>query len=306
MDFGVHLGPQHLSFEELIRAFREIEALGFDWISVWDHLYPTLGSGSTAGPNIEATVAMTALAQVTERVRVGCLVFNSSMRNPALLAHQVAAIDELSGGRVELGLGAGWFEREQVEAGIPFPKPSVRVKMLEESIRIIRLLFTEDEASFSGEYYKITNARCEPKPVQTRVRIWVGGFRPRVLGVAGRLADGFNVAYVSPSIWETAWAQVREAAHGAGRNADEIEPSVNVGLFMSPDVEEAKKRCIATMGPQVAAMGGHLLGSVDDIQSVLDRYKKAGVKRVNVVLRPPVDMEELRKFARDVMPAFAG
>jgi Coenzyme F420-dependent N5,N10-methylene tetrahydromethanopterin reductase and related flavin-dependent oxidoreductases len=141
MKFGVHLGPQHLQFEELISAWREIEELGFDWISVWDHLYPTLGAGSVEGPNIEAKVAMTALALVTERVRIGCLVFNASLRNPALLAHSIAAIDELSKGRVELGLGAGWFEREQVESGIPFPSAGVRVQMLEESIAIVRKLF---------------------------------------------------------------------------------------------------------------------------------------------------------------------
>ncbi len=305
MKFGVHLGPQELDFADLLEAWRMIEELGFDWISVWDHLYPTLGSGSVEGKNIEATVALTALAMVTERVRVGCLVFNASMRNPALLAHSLAAIDELSQGRIEVGMGAGWFEREQVDAGIPFPPPGVRVGMLEESVQILRLLFSQEEASFEGRYYRITSARCEPKPVQDRVRIWIGGFRPRVLALAGRLGDGFNIAYVSPEIWKGAWAKVRHAAVAAGRDPAEIEPSANVGLFLRATEEQARQDCLYTMGPQVAAMGGHLVGPSEKIVEQVAAYRDAGVERLNVVLRPPLDLEGLRSFSEEVVPEFA-
>lgn len=303
MLFGLHTGPQNISFEELIDIWQEAEQLGFDWISVWDHLYPTLGDGSVDGPNLDAVVALAALAQSTERVKISCLVFNVTMRHPSLLAHVACALSELSGGRLEIGLGAGWYEREQVDSGIAFPNPGVRVRMLEEAVAVVRGLLTEKTFSFEGKHFRLREALCEPKP-RGRVPIWVGGFRPRVLSIAGRLADGFNVAYVSPSLWAAAKQRVREAAASVGRNPDEVRGSANVGLFFAEDRDEAARLCEKTMGPQVAAMGGHLLGTPDDVASRVAEYASAGVDQLNVVVRPPFDRRWLRLFASEVVPRF--
>lgn len=305
LKFGVHTGLQETTFDELIPLWRQIESLGFHWISVWDHIYPTLGVTDGRGPNLDSIVAMTALASATEQVRIGCLVFNATLRHPALLANAAAAIDQLSGGRLEFGIGAGWNEDEQVDSGIPYPGDGVRVSMLEEAIESIRLLWTEDSVRFEGRYFSFDGARCDPKPVQVQPRIWVGGFRPRVLGIIGRKADGFNSPYVAPAIWESAWGRVRSAAETAGRDSAEITPSVNVGVFLDRSKERAGGRCAAVMGPQVASLGGHLLGSTDDMAEMVGQYRAAGVEQLNIVLRPPFDVEALHAVAEVVAPQFA-
>lgn len=303
MQFGLHTGPQNIGFGELIDIWQEAEHLGFDWISVWDHLYPTLGDGSTYGPNFEAVVALAALAKSTQRVKIACLVFNVTLRHPSLLAHTACALSALSDGRFQMGLGAGWYEKEQVDSGIAFPRPGVRVQMLEEAVIVVKGLLTEKTFSFEGKHFRLLEAVCEPKPPGP-VPIWVGGFRPRVLSIAGRLADGFNVAYVSPSLWAAAKQRVREAAASAGRNPDEVRGSVNVGLFFAGDRDEAARLCEKTMGPQVAAMGGHLLGTPDDVAAAVADYASAGVDRLNVVVRPPFERRWLRLFASEVMSRF--
>jgi alkanesulfonate monooxygenase SsuD/methylene tetrahydromethanopterin reductase-like flavin-dependent oxidoreductase (luciferase family) len=302
--FGVHTGPQHIELAELLELWQELEELGYDWISVWDHLYPTLGDGSIVGPNHDSIVALTALAMTTKRPQVGCLVWNVTLRHPALLAHAAASLSQLSGGRLVIGLGAGWFAKEQTDIGIPFPPPGERVSMLEEAVEVVSGLLSEETFAFRGRHFVIDGARCEPKPVDGRVPIWVGGFRPRVLRVAGRKADGFNIAYVDAATWGRAAQVVRQAASDAGRDPTALTGSANVGLFVADDMETARQLCQKVMGPAVAAMGGHLLGNPDDIARQVQTYRDAGVDLLNVVVRPPFERRWLEVFAREVIPIF--
>ncbi|RIK07008.1 MAG: LLM class flavin-dependent oxidoreductase [Acidobacteria bacterium] len=299
MKFGVHTGLQETSFDELIPLWKRIEALGYDWISVWDHIYPTLGA--SAGPNLDAIVALSALASSTERVRIGCLVFNTTLRPPALLANAGAAIDQLSGGRLEMGLGAGWNREEQEESGIEFPPDGVRVTMMAESIEVIRCLWSEETVDFTGRHFELRDAKCDPKPVQSEVPLWVGAFRPRALEIAGRLGDGFNAPYVAPRLWASLWRRVGEAAEAAGRDAP--TPSVNVGLFPDTDLRRAQARCEESMGT-AAAMGGHLCGPADAILEKVAEYRDAGVERLNVVMRPPFDIGAIESFASEIVAQF--
>lgn len=300
MKFGVHTGLQETSFDELIPLWKRIEALGYDWISVWDHIYPTLGA--SAGPNLDAIVALSALAGATEQVRIGCLVFNTTLRPPALLANAGAAIDQLSGGRLEMGLGAGWNREEQVESGVEFPPDAVRVSMMAESLEIIRRLWSERAVDFIGRYFELDGAKCDPRPVQKKVRLWVGAFRPRALAIAGRLGDGFNAPYVAPRLWASLWSRVTEAAEAAGREAP--TPSVNVGLFPDQDLARARQRCEQSMG-SAAAMGGHLCGPSGAIAEMVAEYQEAGVEQLNVVMRPPFDIGAIEDFAGDIAGQFA-
>lgn len=196
---GVHTGQQDCSLEEMRRLWRFIDQAGFDWLSIWDHFYeapPIDGNG----PCFETVSALTLLATETSRVRVGCLVFCVSYRHPAVLAKALATIDHVSNGRLEAGLGAGWHEQEYREYGIAFPSIGVRQDQLEEATQIIRSMLTKESTTFAGKHFQVQNARCNPKPVQKRLPLLIGGAgEKRTLRTAARYADGWNIAYVTPS-----------------------------------------------------------------------------------------------------------
>ena len=169
--WGVHTGLQNTTIDELRALWRRIEDLGFDWISIWDHFY----AADLATPEChEAVASHAALACTTERVQVGSLVYCAGYRHPAVLANALATIDHLSGGRAVLGLGAGWAVNEYAAYGIPFPGPGERLDILEESIECIRGLLRQEVTEFRGEHFTLTDAHCEPKPVQDELPIWVG------------------------------------------------------------------------------------------------------------------------------------
>src|SRR6478609_8780975 len=161
--FGVHTGLQNTTVAELRALWTRIEELGFDWISIWDHFYAADASGTNC---LEAVASHAALACHTERVRCGSLVYCAGYRHPAVLANAIATIDHLSGGRADIGLGAGWAFNEYEAYGIPFPSTKVRLDILEEAVQCVRLLLREEAAEFKGEHFTLTAARCEPKPVQ--------------------------------------------------------------------------------------------------------------------------------------------
>ena len=190
LTFGVHTGQQNCSLEELRRLWRFVDQAGFDWLSVWDHFYeaPFIdGNGSC----FETVSILTLLAADTSKVRVGCLVFCISYRHPAVLAKAFATIDHVSNGRLEVGLGSGWHEPEYRDYGIPFPAIGVRQDQLEEAVQIVRSLLTQDSTTFAGKYFQVQNARCNPKPLQQRLPLWIGGGgEKRTLRTAVRYADG--------------------------------------------------------------------------------------------------------------------
>ena len=205
MQFGVHAGLQNTTTSELQALWRRIEDHGFEWISVWDHFYAADASISTDGGVtsgfhcLEALTTHTALALTTRRVRCGSLVYCAGYRHPAVLANAMATLDQLAGGRVVLGLGAGWHQGEYQAYGLPFPPAGVRLEILDEAIQCIRSLLTQDVTTFDGQHFRLRDARCEPKPVQARLPIWVGGGgEQRTLRITARHADGWNVAFVGP------------------------------------------------------------------------------------------------------------
>ncbi|MGH7821321.1 MAG: LLM class flavin-dependent oxidoreductase, partial [Candidatus Binatia bacterium] len=191
MKFGLHTGPQDCTYADLLRAWKMAEDNDFEWVSVWDHFYPA-GTDPT-GTCFEGVSIMTALAGATKRVRVGCLVFCMAYRHPAVLANAAVTIDHVSGGRLELGLGCGWSQVEFDAYGIPFLPIRDRLDQLEEAARIIRSLFDEETTTFAGKYWRLADARCEPKPLQKRPRIWIGGGgERRLLRMVAKYADAWN------------------------------------------------------------------------------------------------------------------
>ena len=232
MIFGVHAGLQYTSADEIRALWTRIEQLGFAWISVWDHFYAADVTDAEPGYEcLEGLTAHAALAMTTSTVRCGSLVYCAGYRHPAVLAKSIATIDNFSGGRVTLGLGAGWHQGEFDAYGIPFPPAPVRSRQLEEQLECIRALFTEEVVDFDGEFYRLRAARCVPKPDQRRLPIWVGGQGERVtLKLVARHADGWNVPFVSVDTFRHKIGVLEAHCADAGRDAADITRSLNLAL----------------------------------------------------------------------------
>ncbi len=290
--FGVHVGLQHTTPDELRTVWRKIEDLGFGWISVWDHFYGATGKPDDAAC-LEAVAMHAALACATSKVRCGSLVYSIGYRHPAVLAKAITAIDLLSGGRAEMGIGAGWAKVEYDAYGIEFPSAKVRLDQLEEGVQCLRGLLHDDVTDFSGDYFTLVNARNEPRPVQSKLPIWIGGGgEKRTLKIAAQYADGWNVAFVGPETF----AHKRGVLHGycdaVGRDPSEIRCAVNVGIAKDEDNLRHQFGAIADF-----VRPGVLKGSDDEILDHIGQYIDAGADQLNISLRAPFDIELLERFS---------
>jgi F420-dependent oxidoreductase-like protein len=303
--FGVHTGLQNTTTQELTALWRQIEGHGFEWISIWDHFYAAdatftpdgMSSGSVC---LEAIAAHTAVATTTERVRCGSLVYCVGYRHPAVLANAMATIDHLSGGRVTLGLGAGWHQTEYDAYGIPFPPAPVRLRQVAEAIQCVRALLTEEVANFEGEFFRLRDARCDPKPVQARLPIWLGGGGEKVtLKLVARYADGWNVPFVEPAQYAHKVGVLRQHCDAVGRDPDDIDRTINLALAWDDKDLELQFGGLASM-----VRSNVLIGTTQEVVDRIAAYSEAGCGQVNLALRAPFDPEGLDRFAEEVMPAF--
>lgn len=290
--FGVHAGLQHTTATELQSVWRRIEELGFGWISVWDHFY-----GATGRPDdpecLEAVAMHAALACTTSRVRIGSLVYSIGYRHPAVLAKAITAIDQLSGGRAEMGIGAGWAQVEYEAYGIDFPPVKVRMDQMEEGIQVLRGLLHDEVTTFEGSWFTLREARNEPRPVQRRLPIWVGGSgEQRTLKIAARHADGWNVPFVSPETFAHKSGVLEQHCETVGRDPAEIRRAVNVGLAFTEDSLRQQFGALAD-----AVRPGVLTGSDAQIIDRIGEYVTAGADQVNLALRAPFDLDALERFS---------
>jgi F420-dependent oxidoreductase-like protein len=284
--FGVHTGLQNTTIAELRDLWTRIEDHGFDWISIWDHFYSADFNGFECH---EAVASHAALACHTSRVRVGSLVYCAGYRHPAVLANAIATIDHLSGGRADIGLGAGWAFNEYEAYGIPFPSAGERLDLLEESIQAIRGLLREAVTDFAGKHFTLTAARCEPKPLQAELPIWVGGSgEKRTLRIAARYADGWNVPFVSPETVAHKRRVLGDHCAAIDRDPAEIRTAVNVGLC--PD-DDALREQFGGLAEGVRP--GVLMGSPDQLVDRIGQYVEAGADQINIAMRAPWQLELL-------------
>lgn len=288
--YGVHTGLQNTSIEELRDLWRRIEELGFGWISIWDHFYSADMSGYHCH---EAVAAHAALACTTERVRVGSLVYCAGYRHPAVLANAIATIDHLSGGRADVGMGAGWSQAEYDAYGIPFPGAGARLDLLDEYARCVRALLRDESLDHHGEHFSFTDARCEPKPVQAALPIWIGGGgEKRTLRIAAELADGWNVPFVSPEEFARKRSVLHEHCEKVRRDPAEIRCAVNVGLAWDDDSLRAQFGGLSDY-----VRPGVLGGSDGEVVDRIGEYVAAGADQVNIAMRAPWDPEALDRLA---------
>jgi F420-dependent oxidoreductase-like protein len=237
MRFGLDVAQQRLSWDELVRRVRLAEDLGFDGAWGFDHFKPMYGDGP--GETFEGMTTLAALAPVTSRIRLGLLVTGVTYRHPSVLAAQALTIDHASHGRLELALGAAWFEPEHRELGIPFPPTSERFDLLSDTLEILTRLFSGEVVSFHGARVSLEGARLLPRPVQApHPPLWIGGTGPRrTLPLAARYADVWH-AFGSPSSLAQANERLDRLAQEAGRDPASI---LRAGSLSLDDLDTARR-----------------------------------------------------------------
>jgi F420-dependent oxidoreductase-like protein len=306
------------SYEDMRRVAAQAEALGFDSIWLCDHfltLAPDAyveGAGIARGPAsvaaaarsmplLECWTTLSALARDTTRLRLGTSVLCNSYRAPSVLAKMGATLDVISGGRLELGLGAGWFEREYRAYGIPFPRIGERIEQLDEAVDVIRTMWTQARPTFSGKHYAIDDAICDPPPLQRpHPPIWIGGEGDRVHRVAARAADGINVRWWSPARIAARRAYLEAACREHGRDPATLRRSVTALLVVDRDgarVETTRARFAAIPAD------GHIAGTPDRCLARLREYLHAGVRHVLLTIPDVAASDALELAGRDVLPA---
>jgi len=264
-----------MPWDELVRRVRLAEDLGFDGMWGFDHFQPMYGEGP--GETFEGMATLAALAGVTSRIRLGLLVTGVTYRHPSVLAAQAVTIDHASHGRLELALGAAWFDKEHRELGIPFPPTGERFDLLEDALEIVTRLFTGEVVSYEGKRVSLHDASLRPVPVQKpHPPIWIGGTGPtRTLPLAARFADVWH-AFGTPNSLREAGARLDTLAAEAGRDPASI---MRAGSLSLDDLETARRHAAKWRD---AGFGYLVCG-----------WPEAGDPRVEA-------------FVRDVMPEFAG
>ena len=229
MRIGMETSQHRVDWPELVARVRFAEEAGLDGAWVFDHFKPLYGKGP--GPCLEGWTLLAGLAASTERIRLATLVTGITYRHPSLLAAEAVTVDHISGGRLELALGAAWFEEEHRQLGFDFPPAGQRIERLEEAIEVTRLLMTTDNASFDGRHVQLNGATYRPRPVQRpHPPLWIGASgERRMLPLVGRVADAWH-SFAPPRELARKWAIVASSAEAAGRDPDSILRASNLSL----------------------------------------------------------------------------
>ena len=255
--FGVTLPQIKRSWQEAKDAAQAFEAAGFDSVWVCDHVY---GVPNPTIPILEGWSLLAAIAAVTGRVELGTLVTPPFFRNPGVLAKQVATVDQIAGGRVIMGMGAGWFQPEFEAYGNPFPPLGQRMKGLDETIRILKSLWTEERTTIEGELFSVKDALCEPKPVR-RPPILVGGTGEKVLmGIVAREADIWNNMAVTHAQLPQKIEALKRRCDDVGRDFDTLTVSQQCVVI----VEETEDAARASLEKAQKIYGGHMGAGLEE------------------------------------------
>ena len=268
---------------------------------------------------LDAWTTLAALAAVTERIRLGTLVSPVTFRHPSVLAKSVATVDHVSGGRVELGIGAGWFEREHRAFGFPFPPDAERIEILSEQVEIVHRLWDreQDEVSFEGSHYRLEGCPSLPKPVQDPHPpvILGGGAGPRAAALAARWADEYNITSSSPEEAAAARGRLSQACEAIGRDPGTLRLSLMTGIVVGRSRQELEARASALMeregesgdpGEAIERWSADgFAGTVDQVLERLARYAEAGVRRVMLQHLVHEDLDTVELIGTDLVPGAA-
>ncbi|MGI5194269.1 LLM class F420-dependent oxidoreductase [Streptomyces sp. CA-288835] len=302
MDLRIFTEPQQgASYDTLLAVAKATEDLGFDAFFRSDHYLHMGDVDGLPGPT-DAWITLAGLARETKRIRLGTLMTAATFRLPGVLAIQVAGVDQMSGGRVELGLGTGWFEEEHKAYGIPFPKE--KFARLEEQLAIVTGLWaTEAGQTFShhGTYYDLTDSPALPKPAQTKLPVIIGGTgASRTPRLAGQYADEYNIPWSSTEDSERQFGRVRAAAEEAGRKGDDLVYSNALVVCAGKDDAEVARRA-AAIGREVDELKTNgLAGSPAEIVDKIGRYAEIGTQRIYLQILDLDDLDHLELISSKV------
>jgi alkanesulfonate monooxygenase SsuD/methylene tetrahydromethanopterin reductase-like flavin-dependent oxidoreductase (luciferase family) len=275
MRFGLDIAQQRMPWDELVRRVRLAEELGFDGAWGFDHFQPMYGEGP--GETFEGMTTLAALAGLTTSIRLGLLVTGVTYRHPSVLTAQALTVDHASHGRLELALGAAWFDQEHHELGIPFPPIGERTALLQDTLEIATRLFTGDVVTYEGTVVSLRNAQLRPTPVQQpHPPIWIGGSGPRrTLPLVARYADVWH-AFGTPNSLRPAFERIDQLAIEAGRDPSDI---LRAGSLSLDDIDTARRHAT--------------------------KWRDAGYGYL-VCGWPGAGDPQVERFVREVMPDFTG
>lgn len=325
MEFGISVPHgklgQHTDYETFREAALECERLGFDSIYLSDHVvprpntpYPERDEYDLNVPYLECWTLLSALAVETEKVKLGTFTLCNSFREPpSLLAKMAATVDHVSKGRLIFGIGAGYNEKEYIMYGVPYPKPGIRIRRLDEALTIIRLMWTEERPSFEGKYYRINEAICNPKPLQKPYpRILIGGRGRRLtMKVVARHADAWNwppAVPCTPEVYREYCEILDRNCEAEGRDPGSIVKSLGDICHINRDESELRKHVAQYKPDELTAEDylKHLIGTPEECIEKINGYQDLGISEL--VLQFPSlgsgDLSDVRLFAESVIPAF--
>jgi F420-dependent oxidoreductase-like protein len=302
--FGVHSGQQNTSFDDYRDLWVRSEELGYDWVSDFDHFRPIMSDPT--GPQFEGPTALAAMAERTSRVRCGMLVLGVTYRHPAVVANIAATIDHVSGGRLELGMGAAWFELEHEQYGIPFPRIGVRMDMLDDACHILRSLWTRETTTFEGKHFQLKDARLEPKPVQERLPLVIGGSgERRTLRIVAEHADIWNGFYGDLDEYRHKLDVLARHCADVGRDPADVRKSLTYRAILDEDEQAAHERVREIYGgpPPEGIRTMMIVGTPEQCVERLRGYADAGVGDFLLGAHAPIDQRTIELVAESVAPA---
>jgi alkanesulfonate monooxygenase SsuD/methylene tetrahydromethanopterin reductase-like flavin-dependent oxidoreductase (luciferase family) len=266
----------HQPWSDIVDAVTHADETGWDGVYVADHFMGDGGAfGAASTPMLEATALISALAARTERVRLGSLVLGNTYRHPAVVANWAATVDQLSGGRLVLGVGAGWQQNEHEQYGIDLPPARELVDRFDEACQVLTGLLRRPTTTLDGTHYRLTDAISEPKPVQDPLPLLIGGKGDRMLGIVARLADEWNMWGLAPAIAERA-AVLDRKCEAIGRDPSTIARSTQALVLVTADEAKAK-RFVERVAPRAA-----VAGPPERFAEAVDAWRETGVSEVIV------------------------
>jgi F420-dependent oxidoreductase-like protein len=306
MQLRIMTEPQQgATYDDLLAVARESERLGFDAFFRSDHLQ-RIGGGDPGPGSTDAWAVLAGLARDTTRIRLGTMVSSATFRLPGPLAITVATVDAMSGGRVELGLGSGWYEAEHAAYGVPFPDVGERFDRLEEQLAIVTGLWSTtvgEQFTFSGRHYQLADSPALPKPVQDPLPLVIGGKgKRRTPALAARYATEYNVPFDTVEVTAECFDRARQACTEAGRDPATLTLSAAQTLAVGADEAEVRRRAAAAGDDPAQAREGGLGGSPTEVVEKLGRLSELGASRVYLQVMDLYDLDQLRLVAAEVLP----
>ncbi|MEU6642219.1 LLM class F420-dependent oxidoreductase [Saccharomonospora sp. NPDC046836] len=308
MELRIFTEPQQgASYDDLLRVAKATEDNGFDAFFRSDHFLKMGSASGLPGPT-DAWITLAGLARETSRIRLGTLVSAATFRHPSVLAISVAQVDQMSGGRVEFGLGSGWYADEHTAYGIPLPELKERFDLYAEQLAIITGLWETQEGetfSFSGTHYTLTDSPALPKPAQRpRPPVILGGMgKKRTPELAARFADEFNLPFADPDSAVAQFARVDEAATAAGRDPKEIVRSTAQVVAVGRDEAEFTRRAEAIGRHPSELRENGLAGSPNEVIDKIGRWREqTGVSRLYLQVLDLSDLDHLDLIAAEIAP----